>query len=140
MVDIESMMLGGILAALAGMIFVAIIVGVVVYIYSALALQTIGKKLKHKHPWLAWIPIASNAMVLQMGGFHWAWIFLLLIPYAGWLAIGILTIISFWRIFEKRKYAGAWSLLIIGTAIPFVGIFFGIAHLVILGLVAWQKN
>jgi hypothetical protein len=130
----------GMLGFLAGMIVLAIIVGVALYVYMALALQTIGKKLKYKNPWLAWIPIANNAMLLELGGFHWAWIFLLLIPFAGWVAIAVLVIISLWKIFEKRNYPGWLALLPVLSVIPVVGIFAGLAYLVVFGMVAWKDR
>jgi hypothetical protein len=111
---------------------IALLTILAIYIYSSLAWYTIAKKLKHKHPWLAWIPLANVAMVLQLGNFHWAWIFLLFIPVAGWIALFILSIIATWRIFEKRKYPGWFSLSLI---IPKIG---GILYLIAIGFVAWD--
>jgi len=54
------------------------------------------------------------------------------------MELGVLGIISFWRIYEKRGYPGALSLILIGMIIPFIGWFVSIAHLVVLGLVAWR--
>ena len=105
-----------------------------VYIYSSLAWMTIAKKLKYKRPWLAWIPVANIAMVLQLGKFHWAWVFLIFIPIIGWIALFILAIISIWRVFEKRKYPGWFSLSMV---IPKVG---GILYLIALGFVAWKDK
>ncbi len=130
--------LGALFALAAGMMVFALIIGISVYIYSALALMTIGKKLNHQYPWLAWIPYANFAMVLQLGGFHWAWVFLLLgafIPILGFLsiiAVMVLGIISFWRIAEKRGFPG-WTVLL--TLIPVLG---GIWALVLIGLLAWK--
>ena len=104
------------------------------YVYHAIAWQTIAKKLKYKRPWLAWIPFAGSAMRLQLGKFHWAWIFLILIPIFGWVALFVLLIIAHWRIFEKRKYPGWFSLSLI---IPRIG---GIFYLIIIGLVAWKDR
>lgn len=104
------------------------------YVYTSLAWWTIAKKLKYKKAWLAWIPIANLAMKLQIGGFHWAWVFLILIPILGWVALFVLIIIATWRIFEKRKYPGWFSLSLI---IPKVG---GILYLIAIGVVAWGKK
>ncbi|MFC1685543.1 hypothetical protein ACFLZZ_00810 [Nanoarchaeota archaeon] len=102
------------------------------YVYTSLAWQTIGKKFKYKHSWLAWIPIARWSMVLQLGKFHWAWVFLVLIPVLGWIALLVLLIIARWRLYEKRKYPGFFSLAII---IPNIG---GILDLIVIGFVAWK--
>jgi hypothetical protein len=139
MVDISTIsqaasggFVGGTILALG--IAVAIIIGLALYIYTALAWMTIAKKLKHKYPWLAWIPFANVCLMLQLGGFHWAWIFLFLIPILGWLALLILVIIATWRIFEKRKYPGWFSLSII---IPEIG---GILYMIAIGFVAWKDK
>lgn len=123
--------LGSLLAIGIGLL-VAIIIGI--YVYSSLAWYTIGKKLKYENSWLAWIPIANGAMVLQLGGFHWAWIFLILIPILGWIALLVLSIIAHWRIFERRSYPGWFSLSLI---IPKVG---GILYLIAIGFVAWKDK
>lgn len=132
---IGGAMIGGILGVLIGFgILIALFVLVIVYIYNAFAWYTIGRKLKYKNSWLAWIPIARWAMVLQMGKFHWAWIFLILIPVLGWIALAVLLIISTWRVYDNRKYSGWLSLAII---IPEVG---GLLYLIIIGFVAWKDK
>ena len=73
-------------------------------------------------------------MILEMGGFSWAWIFLILLLVIGWIAVFILVIISMWRIFEKENYPGCFS---ISLAIPKVG---GILYLIVIGFVAWGKG
>jgi arginine exporter protein ArgO len=92
------------------------------------------RKLKHPKPWLAWIPFANGALILQLGGFHWALIFLILVPILGWIALAVLSIIATWRIFEKRKHPGWFSL---AQIIPKIG---GILYLVVIGIVAWQDK
>jgi hypothetical protein len=138
-------MLGfGSLAALAAlgaaMILLMLVISAALYVYAALALSTIAKKLKHKQPWLAWIPFANISLILMMGGFHWAFVFLILVPILGWLALLVLAVIATWRIYEKRHYPGALALVPLGGFIPIIGWLAGIANLVILGLVAWQDR
>jgi len=123
---------GGTIVAL-GIMFM-VIFGIALYIYTALAWYTIAKKQKYKYPWLAWIPIANISLILQMGGFHWAWVFLILIPILGWIALFVITIIAKWRIFEKGKYPGWFSL---APIIPKVG---GLLNLIAIGLLAWRKS
>jgi len=128
---LEGMLGGALIAAVGAFIFLFV---AVIYVYSALAWSTIAKKLKYKRPWLAWIPFANMAMVLQLGGFRWEWVFLLVIPVLGWIALLVMVIIATWRIFEKRKYPGWFSLSMI---IPKVG---GILYLIVIGFVAWGKK
>lgn len=124
-------------AFLAFFIFVCL----TLWVYTSLAYMGIARKLKYKNSWLAWIPFARGAMILQLGGFNWGWIFLALIPIAGWIALCVLFYISNWRIFEKRKYSGWLALIpLIGMIVPWLMLLSGIAYLVVLGFVAWQDN
>jgi len=126
---------GGLIGAIIAIgVVIAILIMIAFYIYFAFAWMTIAKKLKYKRPWLAWIPFANMAMILQLGKFHWAWIFLVLIPVLGWIALLVLMIIATWRIFEKRKYPGWFSLSMI---IPQIG---GILYLIVIGFVAWKDK
>ena len=119
---------------------IMILVIIVFYVYTALALQTIARKLNHKYPWLAWIPGANIALIFQLGGFPWPLVFLLLIPLVGALAVLVLSVISLWRIYEKRNYPGWLALIMLGGIIPFLGILATIAHLVAIGFVAWKDR
>lgn len=132
---IANVFVGGFIGALVaiGILFLIFFIAAV-YAYQALAWMTIAKKLKYKRAWLAWLPIANIAMMLQLGGFHWAWIFLILVPILGWIPLIVLIIIATWRIFEKRKYPGWFSLSVV---IPKIG---GILYLVAIGFVAWQDR
>jgi hypothetical protein len=122
-------------SALIGIgILILLLIFLAFYIYFAMAWMTIAKKLKYKKAWLAWIPFANISMILRLGGFHWAWVFLILIPYLGWLALTVLCIIATWRIFEKRNYPGWFSLSMI---IPQVGF---ILYLIAIGFVAWKDK
>jgi len=125
-------------ALIAGAIVLSILIIAAIWIYTSLAWQTIGKKLRHKNPWLAWIPFARTALVLKLGKFHWAWVFLWLVPILGWAIIGVLLIIAHWRIFEIRNYPGWLALIPLAGIVPVLGGLAGIAVLIILGLVAWK--
>ncbi len=143
MVDInmvDNLLPWGSVALVGGMLIAVIIFALAIYVYTSLAFSTIGRKLKYDKPWLAWIPIANVAMILQMGKFHWAWVFLILVPILGWIPLMVMAIISLWRIYEKRKYPGWLCLLGIGGVIPIIGTLFQIANLVVMGMVAWKDR
>jgi hypothetical protein len=132
---ITDALIGGTFGALIAIgIMIAVIIFLALYIYFAFAWMTIARKLKYKRAWLAWIPFANIAMMLQLGGFHWAWVFLILIPFLGWIAILVLGIIATWRIFEKRNHPGWFSLSMI---IPKIGF---ILYLIAIGFVAWKDK
>jgi len=138
----EEILTGEVLAVLL-IPFLLFFVGL--YVYGALAYQSIFRKSGYKRPWFAWIPGLNLVPILQLGGFHWAWVFLLfgvfipetmadsvigIISSITAIAFAVLAIVSHWRIFKKAGYAGALSLLLM---VP-------IANYVILGIVAWQKR
>lgn len=118
----------------AGMWALMFLTFLAIYIYTSMAWMTIAQSLKYKKAWIAWIPIANMAMMLQIAGFHWAWVFLILIPVAGWLALFILMVVATWKIFEKKHYPGWFSLSMV---IPQIG---GVLYLIAIGFVAWQKK
>ena len=115
-------------------VVVMFFVAVGLYIYFSFAWMRIAEKLKYKKAWLAWIPVANLAMMLQLGGFKWGWVFLIVIPVIGWIALFVLVLISTWRIFEKRKYPGWFSLSMI---IPQIG---GVLYLIAIGFAAWKDR
>ena len=115
-------------------LFMLFLLLLAVYVYTALAWSTIARKLKYKRPLLAWVPIANISMILQLGGFNWAWVFLILIPILGWIALLVLIVIANWRIFEKRKYPGWFSLSVV---FPQIG---GVLYMIVIGFVAWKDK
>ena len=90
--------------------------------------------MKYKNLWLAFIPIANLSMILSFGRFHWAFVFLILIPIFGWIALFVLLVIAHWRIFEKRKYPGWFSLSLIIPEIEFI------LYLISIGFLALGKD
>ncbi|MBW2992882.1 hypothetical protein KY345_06725 [Candidatus Woesearchaeota archaeon] len=127
-------------AILAASIVFILIIGLAFYIYFSLVWMVIAKKLGHKYPWLAWIPVARTAMILQLGNFGWGWVFLILLPIIGWIALVVLVIIAKWRIFEKRKYPGWLALVPLAAVIPHISPLAGIANIIIMAFVAWKDQ
>ena len=134
---IQNAIIGESLGAfIAAFLILFILIIVAVWIYTSLAWATIGRKLKHKNPWFAWIPFVRTALILKLGKFHWAWAFLWLIPIIGWGILAVLSIIATWRIYEIRDYPGWLALIPLAGIIPFLSGVAGIAYLIILGIVA----
>ncbi len=121
----------GLMGLLAGFLVVALVIGIAVYVYMALALMTIAKKTKTPNGWLAWIPIANLYLMTQIAGVP-AWtmlaFLLALIPFIGGLAFMAVYIWWWWKIAEARKKEGWLSILLI---IPIV-------NLIIVGIIAWK--
>ncbi len=125
-------------AGIAGFFALAVILFLGGYfIYLGLVWSKIGKNVNYDKTYLAWIPFARTSLILEIGGFHWALVFLYLVPILGWGALFVLRMIATWRVFEELHYPGPLAL------IPLTDVFLrgigGIAHLVILGFVAWRK-
>jgi NADH:ubiquinone oxidoreductase subunit 6 (subunit J) len=144
-------------AAFAIVLTILIIIGAALYIYQALAWQSIARKLKYKNPWLAWIPVANFFLLPILAKKKWTWGLIILLPFAllpfmfipivgiilYWLAIMfiiLMTVVWTWDIYEKRKYPGWLSLAPALLFIPIINIIALIAHFVIIGFIAWSDR
>lgn len=120
----ESAGPGAGLAALGAMLFFFVIFAVAMYVYMALALQTIAKKTNTENPWLAWIPIANIILMLNIAKKPLWWIILCLIP----LVNIVIFIIMWMAVAEARNKPSWWGILMI---VPVVG-------LIVPGYLAWS--
>lgn len=102
------------------------IVMIVLYIYIALCLYKIGKKVNAENPWFAWIPILNIILVIQIAKRPIWWIILMLIPFVN-IVIGIIVMIDFLKALGKPAW---WVILMM---IPVV-------QLVIWGILAFEKK
>ena len=121
------------LGFLAGIFMVALIIGLIVYIYVAIALMTMAKKKKVPNAWLAFIPIANLYIMTQVGGIEWWWMLvflLMIIPFVGTLLYMVGIVYIWWKISEAFKRPGWWGILML---IPIV-------NLVLMGLLAWSSD
>jgi hypothetical protein len=138
---------GAIMAALSG---IGLMVLLVFYIYTSLALSTIAKKTKTNNPWLAWIPIANVYLMLKIAKVNPMWMLailflpctmlLMMIPFIGILfgflyfleilALGVGMIYVWWKICEARKYPGWVALLFL---VPLL-------NMIMPGIIAWRDN
>lgn len=104
------------------------------YVYFALVLQSLAKKLGYKKTWLAWIPVANLALWPILNKKHWAWVFMFLVPIANL----VFYLIWSWKIFERRKYPGWLCLIGLLGSLPYIGWLATIATAIIWGFVAWK--
>ncbi len=100
-----------------------LVVGVAVYVYMALALQTIARKTNTKNDWLAWIPIANMVLLLEIARKPLWWLLLLVIP----LVNVVISIVVWVGVAEARGKPSWWGLLMI---VPGV-------NLIVPGYLAW---
>jgi ABC-type Na+ efflux pump permease subunit len=110
--------------AFAGtMMLVFVVIGIAMYIYVALALQTIATKTATANGWLAWIPIANIFLMLSVAKKPTWWFILFLIPLVN-IAVAIMTWMG---VAEAVKKPSWWGILMI---VP-------LANLVVPGYLAW---
>jgi Family of unknown function (DUF5684) len=96
----------------------------VMYVYHALALQTIATKTNTENPWFAWIPILNIILMLNIAKKPIWWIILCLIPL-----VNIVVIIIVWMgIAEARNKPNWWGILLIVPG----------ANLIVPGYLAWS--
>jgi hypothetical protein len=111
------------IAAMGAGFLVMFLVIITMYVYFALALQTIAKKTNTENDWWAWVPILQGVLMLNIAKKPVWWIVLLIVPLVG-LVFGILAWMS---IAEARNKPSWWGILLI---VPVFG-------LVVPGYLAW---
>jgi hypothetical protein len=96
-------------ALMGGFFLIFCIFFLVIYVYHALALQTIATKTNTENPWFAWIPILNIILMLNIAKKPIWWIILFLIPL-----VNIVIIIIVWMgIAEARNKPNWWGILLI---------------------------
>ena len=112
------------LGASAGVLSFIIILGLVCYVYMALAVQTIARKTDTPNDWLAWIPLANLFLLLRISRKPLWWFVRLLIPF-----VNIVILILMWiGVAEARGKPNWWGLLML---VPVVS-------LIVPGYLAWS--
>jgi hypothetical protein len=110
-------------AALGGLLFVFLIFAAAMYVYVALALQTIAQKTGTENAWWAWVPIINVVLMLNIAKKPVWWLILFLIPL-----VNLIIIIIVWMaIAEARGKPSWWGILFI---VP-------VAQLIVPGYLAW---
>ncbi len=115
---------GAAIAAATGMFVFIMLFLAALYVYTALALQTIAQKTNTENPWLAWIPIVNIVLVLNIAKKPIWWIILCLIP----LVNIVISVIVWMAVAEARNKPNWWGILIL---VPGVG-------LIVPGYLAWS--
>lgn len=112
------------IAMASGILFFVLIFALAMYVYIALALQTIAQKTNTENPWLAWIPIINIVLMLNIAKKPVWWFLLFLIP----LVNIVIAIIVWMGIAEARNKPNWWGILMI---VP-------VANLIVPGYLAWS--
>ncbi|MEW1835791.1 DUF5684 domain-containing protein [Microbacterium sp. NPDC079995] len=88
----------------------AVILGVAVYVWVALALSAAFRKMGEE-PWRAWVPFLNIAILLRWGGFSMWLVLLALIPGPGTVAVWVLLILTVHRINPGFGYGGGMTVV-----------------------------
>jgi hypothetical protein len=112
------------MAAALSMVLLGLVIGAVIYVYFALALQTIATKTHTENSWLAWIPIANVILMLNIAKKPLWWILLFLIP----LANIVVAVMVWMAVAEARNKPNWWGIL---TIVPLV-------NFIVPGYLAWS--
>ena len=90
--------------AMAGGTFIfLLLICLAVYVYTALAVQTIAEKTNTDNSWLAWIPIANLILLLNIAKKPVWWIVLCLIPL-----VNIIIFIMVWMAVAEARNKPSW--------------------------------
>ena len=106
-----------------GFMMIVLLIGLAVYVYIALAIQTIANKTHTENSWMAWIPILNIILLLNVAKKPIWWIVLFLIP----IVSIVIAIIVWMAVAEARGKPSWWGILLI---VPLVG-------LIVPGYLAW---
>jgi Family of unknown function (DUF5684) len=110
-------------AMMGGFFLIFFLLGIAIYVYMALALQTIAQKTNTENGWLAWIPIGNIFLMCNIARKPVWWIILCLIP----LVQIVIFIILWMGIAEARNKPSWWGIMLI---IP-------IMNIIMPGYLAW---
>jgi len=108
---------------LAGFMMFFLILFIAMYVYVALALQTIAQKTNTPNAWWAWIPIIQVILMLNIAKKPVWWIILCFIPLVNF----IVFVIVWMAIAEARNKPSWWGIMMI---IP-------VMNLIAPGYIAW---
>lgn len=118
---------------MTAMIIPMIIIGIISYVFMALALMKMAEKTKTPNGWLAWIPIANLYLMTQIAKVPW-WTMLLLflgfIPVLGAILAIVITIWWWMKIAERLDRPNWWGLMMLIPIVNYVFVY----------LLAWGKN
>lgn len=103
---------------MVGMYAFAICISLLTYVYMALALSTIAKKVGEENTWFAWVPFLNFYLMILIAKVEPWMIILIFVPFAN-LAI---TIYLWMKIAERRGFPN-WVVILflvpgVGLAIP----------------------
>lgn len=96
------------------------------FIYMAICLQKIAKKLGEENAWWAWIPVLNVLLIIKLAGKPLWWLLLLFVPLVN-IIIAVLVWIA---IAERLGKSAIWGILV----------FLPVLNLIAFGVMAFGKT
>lgn len=136
---------------LLGSYLIIALLGIINYVFSALAIYKVAKEEKIKNPWLAWIPVTNPYLLIKLGGGNLLFIIIAIISlltgnyFNGFMTGGLkivgIVVTAIWSLYSIYMYSkicdrydvGIWffilgfifqlisSMLIVGVIVLAVG-------------------
>lgn len=143
-----------VMSVVAGMLIFIIIIGIVLYLYFALTLFLIAKKLEISAPWMAFIPILQTWTWISCAGKSWPWIAGMLLPpilggmlsvfspilggviMIGYLLFLIFALVYLWMLISENLGRGR----LIGALIGIFLMIFPLVSMILQGMLAFSKS
>ena len=115
--------LSGLWTTILASILIFLAIGIIFYLYFAIALMSVARKTNTLYSWFAFIPILNLILMAQVAQVSVWTVILAFIPF-----VNIIVMIWWWwKIAKARGRPGWWAILLL---IPVV-------NLIILGVLAW---
>lgn len=91
-------------------ILLSLVIGIALYIWTALALGAMFRKLGEE-AWKGWVPLLNLGLVLKWGGFSPWLVLLMLVPGIGAVVVWVLLIVAAHRLGPGFGYGGGMTVL-----------------------------
>ncbi len=86
------------------------------YLYFAVCMYVIAKKIGHKSPWWAFVPILNLYQTVELAGKKWYWFVFYLVPI-----VNIVTTVMIWMEIARARYKWpGWGIFMLLPVINFI--------------------
>lgn len=107
---------GAALAVFGGMMLFMAVIFIIFYVYMSICLMKMAHKTNTANAWMAWIPILSAILMLQIGKKPIWWIILFFIPLVN-IIITILVWMAICRELRKPEWLGILMIIPVANII-----------------------
>lgn len=102
----------------SGLMTFLAVASIVAYVYFGYAQYRIARKVGHKQPWWAWVPILQLFQLIQMAGKQWYWFVFCLVPFLNIVCFALLWI----EVAKACHKDPVWGVLTVFPVMNFVSV------------------